>query len=64
MVEDDGDGQEVKPGTGVGLANIRQRLHVLYGSGASLEAVKRERGYIAIIRLPLQRRVATLARVA
>jgi type II secretory pathway pseudopilin PulG len=64
MVEDDGDGQEVKPGTGVGLANIRQRLHVLYGSGASLEAVKRERGYIAIVRLPLQRRVATLARVA
>ncbi|PAX08415.1 sensor histidine kinase [Sphingomonas lenta] len=65
MVEDDGDGAaEVKPGTGVGLANIRQRLAVLYGARGSLEAVRRERGFLAIVRLPLQRRVASLARVA
>ena len=64
VVEDNGDAAAVCPGTGLGLANIRQRLQVLYGSRGSLEAVRRDGGFLAIVRLPLQRRVATLARVA
>ena len=57
-VEDDGVSQEVdaRPGTGVGLANVRQRLETLYGTAGSLETLKRERGFLAIARLPLARR--------
>lgn len=56
-VEDDGKGQEkdARPGTGVGIANIRQRLQTLYGAAGSLETLKRDRGFLAIARLPLQR---------
>ena len=61
-IEDDGAGDlgAVQPGTGVGIANIRQRLATLYGARGSLETVKRERGFLAIVRLPLERRVARL----
>ncbi|WP_447724067.1 sensor histidine kinase [Sphingomonas koreensis] len=59
-VEDDGAGYDVKPGTGVGIANIRQRLATLYGARGSIETVKRERGYLAIVRLPLERRVVQI----
>jgi LytS/YehU family sensor histidine kinase len=57
-VEDDGMGLEkdARPGTGVGIANVRQRLETLYGAAGSLETLKRERGFLAIARLPLQRR--------
>jgi len=57
-VEDDGVNQEIdaRPGTGVGLANVRQRLETLYGAAGSLETLKRERGFLAIARLPLARR--------
>jgi LytS/YehU family sensor histidine kinase len=66
MVEDDGtaDPGEVRPGTGVGIGNVRQRLHVLFGPRGTLETMKRERGFVAIVRLPLSRRVANFARVA
>lgn len=67
VVEDDGDAQkgaEPRPGTGVGLANVRQRLEVLFGARGSLETAKRERGFIAIVRLPLTRHAAELPRVA
>ena len=62
-VEDDGAGQEkdARPGTGVGIANVRQRLETLYGSRGSLETLKRERGFLAIARLPLERRSDELA---
>ncbi|MGR4893261.1 sensor histidine kinase [Sphingopyxis sp. LARHCG72] len=57
-VEDDGVSQETdaRPGTGVGLANVRQRLETLYGAAGSLETLKRERGFLAIARLPLAQR--------
>jgi signal transduction histidine kinase len=62
-VEDDGTGQEkdARPGTGVGIANVRQRLETLYGTKGSLETLKRERGFLAIARLPLERRSDELA---
>jgi len=66
IVEDDGDAGHATAchGTGVGLANVRQRLEVLYGARGALETARRERGLLAIVRLPLQRRVASLPRVA
>jgi LytS/YehU family sensor histidine kinase len=55
-VEDDGAGQQgdAKAGTGLGIANVRRRLQTLYGEHGSLETLKRDRGYIAISRLPLE----------
>lgn len=56
-VQDDGGGAqggEVRPGAGVGLANIRMRLETLYGERGSLQALPLARGYLAVVRLPLQ----------
>ena len=39
-------------GTGVGLANTRRRLEVIYGPRARLEVIAHEEGFMAIIRLP------------
>jgi two-component sensor histidine kinase len=39
--------------TGIGLANIRQRLAMTYGDNASLETGPIPHGYRAVIRLPL-----------
>ena len=54
-IEDDGrfshEGTE-RPGTGVGLANVRRRLDALYGNGASLEAGPLDRGFAVTIRIP------------
>jgi sensor histidine kinase YesM len=42
-------------GHGVGLANVRQRLLLLYGNAAVLSLAHAEpRGLIAIISIPLQ----------
>jgi len=62
-VEDDGTGLEkdTRPGTGVGIANVRQRLETLYGAAGSLDTLKRERGFLAIARLPLELRNEELA---
>jgi hypothetical protein len=43
-----------RPSTGIGLANIRQRLAIGYGEGARLETEKLEKGFSATIRLPLR----------
>lgn len=43
---------EARPSTGIGLANIRQRLANRYGDGASLETTPTVDGYRAVIRLP------------
>ncbi|PSJ43103.1 sensor histidine kinase [Allosphingosinicella deserti] len=62
FVEDDavpGDAP-AKPGTGLGIANIRQRLETLYGSGGTLETARRDRGFVSILRIPLARRRASL----
>ena len=58
LVQDDGDGShggEVRPGAGVGLSNVRQRLEALYGSRGVLQAAPLARGFLAMVRLPLQR---------
>ena len=43
------------PGQGIGLANVRERLKLLYGEAASLELEENEpRGFIARVRLPFE----------
>lgn len=42
-----------RPGNGIGLANTRARLGMLYGTAARLEGAPIEQGYRATIRLPL-----------
>jgi sensor histidine kinase YesM len=57
-VEDDGDAAErvnTRAGSGVGLQNVRRRLEVLYGPRGVLEALPRDGGFLAIVRLPLTR---------
>ena len=39
-------------GTGIGVANIRQRLAITYGKWASLETASLSDGYSAVIRIP------------
>lgn len=56
-VEDDGDptkAASVAAGTNVGLANVRDRLSVLYGARGSLRTERLARGYRATMRLPLR----------
>jgi signal transduction histidine kinase len=45
-------GDQPQPGTGIGLANVRQRLAMLYGTAANLTTGPQPRGYRATIRLP------------
>jgi signal transduction histidine kinase len=40
-------------GTGVGLANTRRRLDVIYGAQARLETIAHDDGFTAIVRIPL-----------
>jgi hypothetical protein len=44
---------EAPPGTGVGLANTRRRLEVIYGARGRLETIAYDDGYTAIVRIPL-----------
>lgn len=62
-VEDDGRvaGIESKPGTGLGIANIRQRLATVYGAAGSIETRRHDSGFVATICLPLQRRAGVAA---
>lgn len=55
VVEDDGRslGSQQK-GAGIGLRNISERLTVLFGTRARLETAKRENGFLAVVRLPLE----------
>jgi signal transduction histidine kinase len=55
LVEDDAErlGEPAR-GAGVGLRNIRQRLEALYGPRGVLQTTARERGFLALVRLPLQ----------
>jgi len=54
LVEDDAErlGEPAR-GAGVGLKNIRQRLEVLYGPRGVLQTTGRERGFLAMVRMPL-----------
>jgi two-component system, LytTR family, sensor kinase len=45
-------GAGLRPSTGIGLANIRQRLSMTYGDRGSLETGPSPDGYSAVIRLP------------
>jgi signal transduction histidine kinase len=59
IVEDDGEpADEMSPrgGTGVGLRNVRERLRALYGERGVLAAAPRQRGFSAMVHLPLRRR--------
>ncbi len=60
QVRDDGDGDDDirrsdQPRTGVGHANVRERLRVLYGPAASFSVEALKPGYRAVLRLPLSR---------
>jgi len=48
----DAEPPEARPGTGIGLANIRQRLAIRYGEAARLETGPVEGGWRSEIRLP------------
>jgi two-component system, LytTR family, sensor kinase len=48
--------EDAIPGTGIGLANIRQRLAITYGKRARLETIPLAEGYSAIIRMPFPRK--------
>jgi LytS/YehU family sensor histidine kinase len=51
-VADTGEGISPKKGAGVGLANIRERLKVLYGTGARLVIEENQpRGVVATIEI-------------
>lgn len=57
-VRDDGPGtdQAGKQGLGIGLANIRSRLDVMYGRDGALNiGLRAPRGFAAVVRLPLVR---------
>jgi sensor histidine kinase YesM len=58
MVEDDGSGIDGAPtsgGTGVGLANVRERLAAHYGNRARLDVAARPAGgTVVTLTLPLQ----------
>lgn len=54
-VEDDGGGQgKSAQGFGLGLRNVRERLHLLHGARGSLETSADAAGFRAVVRLPLQ----------
>ena len=53
QVADDGQGFAANAGSGLGLANIRTRLQLLYGGAARLDfAANRPRGVVATVELP------------
>jgi LytS/YehU family sensor histidine kinase len=53
-VADTGQGLTVTQGHGVGLANIRRRLSMLYGDGAVLSLARAaSRGMVATVSIPM-----------
>jgi LytS/YehU family sensor histidine kinase len=61
-VTDDGPGGPAQDGNCIGVSSVRERLHVLYGAEASVEAHPRPRGYGVTLRLPVRREVVELER--
>ena len=53
-VSDNGSGIGSAAGTGLGLANTRRRLEVVYGEDARLETIAHDSGFIALIRIPMR----------
>ena len=55
-VSDNGGGVHAKAataGTGVGLANTRRRLEVIYGPRGRLETMAHDEGWLALVRVPI-----------
>ena len=58
-VSDDGPGLKLPLQFGVGLSNIRERIHFLFGDGASLQVRNRERGGAEImLRVPARETIS------
>ncbi|MEW5684101.1 MAG: histidine kinase [Pseudomonadota bacterium] len=66
LIEDDAErsGEPARSGGGLGLQNIRERLKVLYGPRGVLQTTSRERGYLALVRMPLIQTLKSRARAA
>lgn len=65
LIEDDAVRTgEPAHGGGLGLQNIRERLRVLYGERGVLQTTARERGYLALVRMPLIQALKPRARAA
>lgn len=55
LVEDDGRaGDAAEPGHGIGLRNVRKRLDAIYGNSARLEVVRRDCGFLSVVRIPFE----------
>lgn len=59
-VTDDGPGvpKGTKPGFGIGLANVRDRIEARFGHDATITSGPVEDGYVSELRLPIERRAA------
>ncbi len=55
LVEDDGRAASAaEPGYGIGLRNVRERLAAIYGDSARLEVVRRDCGFLSVVRVPFE----------
>lgn len=54
QISDAGAARTVAPGTGLGLQNVRQRLHSHYGEAATLDAERAADGFRVTIAIPLE----------
>ena len=54
-------GEPAGEGTGIGVSSVRERLRVIYGDAASVEAGPRGRGFGVTLRLPVRRADGELA---
>lgn len=59
-VTDDGPGvpKGTKPGFGIGLANVKDRIEARFGRDATITSGPVADGYVSELRLPIERRVA------
>lgn len=59
-VTDDGPGvpKGTKPGFGIGLANVKDRIEARFGRDATITSGPVEDGYVSELRLPIERRAA------
>jgi len=48
------EAQPVAAGTGIGLTNVRSRLHAFYGAAATIACTGSGSGFVVVLRLPLQ----------
>lgn len=57
-VTDDGPGvpKGTKPGFGIGLANVKDRIEARFGRNATISSGPVERGYVSELRLPIVRK--------